>query len=156
MNLGLLIGGLIFDHVRGAMHEYGRFTVPLVGGDLSTYRTLFLVSFLLTLPNLVLMGFMPARGSRSHRGRLKIAASKPKYPGASLGLALAWTIRDAAKDTLRIFSGLWRQPGFYKFLSSWRWRRCCVCHRSQLLTPSQIRHPGAGAGRPNPAGSGPC
>ena len=31
--------------------------------------------------------------------------------------ALGWSVRDTLRETTRIFAGLWRQPGFYKFLA---------------------------------------
>jgi len=46
-----------------------------------------------------------------------ITPAKPKYPGQN-ALSVLWlTIRDTARDTCRIFAGLWQQPGFYKFLA---------------------------------------
>jgi hypothetical protein len=117
MNLGFLFGGLLFDHVREALHEYGRFVVPILGVELSAYRTLFLLSFLLTLPNLLMMGRFLREGVEVTEEGVKIRSAGPKDAGASLGAGLAHTIRNAARETIRIFAGLWRQPGFYKFLS---------------------------------------
>src|SRR5262249_6586029 len=41
MNLGFLAGGYIFDGVRTALGEYGHWRLPVLGWELTTYRTLF-------------------------------------------------------------------------------------------------------------------
>jgi hypothetical protein len=46
-----------------------------------------------------------------------ITPLKPKFPGAGMVKALGLTVGDTARETARIFGGLWRQPGFYKFLA---------------------------------------
>ena len=117
MNVGFLIGGLIFDYVRRGLGEYGHFTLPIFGLDLSTYRMLFLLSFLLTLPNLLIVYFCLRNGVEATDTGVQITTEKPKYPAEALLRAFTWTIRDALHDTVRIFSNLWRQPAFYKFLA---------------------------------------
>jgi MFS family permease len=117
MNVGFLLGAWIFDYVRKDLGEYGRYTVPVLGVQLSTYRTIFLVSFLLTIPNLLVMYFGLRDGVEATDDGVRINPEKPKYPGEGLFRALALTARDAWRDTMRIFAGLWRQPAFYKFLT---------------------------------------
>src|SRR4051812_39395659 len=56
MNLGLLVAGLLFDHVRAGLGEYGG--TEVLGHSLSTYRTLFLVSFALELSILPFIYFL--------------------------------------------------------------------------------------------------
>jgi MFS family permease len=116
MNGGFLIALLIYDYVRQSLGEYGHYTVPVLGVSLSTYRTLFLVSFLLTVPNLLLMYFCLRNGVEATDEGVKITREQPKYTRESMGKALSLTIRDALRDMVRIFAGLWRQPAFYKFL----------------------------------------
>jgi MFS family permease len=117
MNVGILLGNVVFDYVRKDLGEHGLFTVPLVGAQLSTYRTLFLVSTLLTLPNLLLMYFLLRGGVEATDAGVVITPQHPKYLGEHFLRALALMLRDAFRDTVRIFAGLWRQPGFYKFLA---------------------------------------
>lgn len=62
MNMGILLGNVLFDYVRQALGEQGRFLVPGVGAHLSTYRTLFLASVLLSVPNLLLIGLFLRHG----------------------------------------------------------------------------------------------
>ncbi len=117
MNVGFLIGAWIFDYVRKGLGEYGHFTVPVLGVQLSAYRTLFFLSFLVTIPNLVIMYFSLRDGVEATDEGVKITPEKPKYPAERLFKALGLTIRDACRDTVRIFSGLWKQPAFYRFLA---------------------------------------
>jgi MFS family permease len=117
MNVGILLGNVVFDYVRKGLGEHGFFTVPLVGAQLSTYRTLFLVSTLLTLPNLLLMYFLLRGGVEATDAGVVITPQHPKYPGEHFLRALELMLRDTVRDTVRIFAGLWRQPGFYKFLA---------------------------------------
>ncbi len=116
MNAGFGIASFIFDSLREALGEYGRLSLPFLGAELSTYRTLFLASFFLTIPNLLLVYFFLRGGVEATDSGLRVTPEQPKYPGEHLARALALTVRDALRDTARIFAGLWRQPAFYKFL----------------------------------------
>ena len=116
MNVGFFIASWIFDHVRKGLGEYGRLSVPWLGLELSTYRTLFLVSLLLTLPNVLLVYFALRGGVEATDEGVKITPDQPKYADKSVLGALGAMARDALRDTARIFAGLWRQPAFYKFL----------------------------------------
>jgi MFS family permease len=117
MNVGFLIGGLVFDGVRHALGEHGQWTLPGVGLELSTYRVLFLLSFLLTIPNLVLIYFLLREGVEVTDTGVKIAPERVGYPGKSIAAAFGLTVRAALRDTARIFAGLWGQPAFFKFLA---------------------------------------
>ena len=116
MNAGFAVAAWIFDYVRLALGEYGQFRLPLLGLELSTYRTLFLISFLLTLPNFLIIGLWLRGGAEATDEGLKITPEQPRYRGLSLGRALGRMVRDTLRDTFRIFAGLWRQPAFFKFL----------------------------------------
>lgn len=116
MNVGFMIGGFIFDYVRKGLGEYGALTVPWLGLELGTYRTLFLVSFLLTLPNLAVVYFFLRGGVEATDEGVKIVTERPKYTTESLGRAFGLMVRDTLRETARIFAGLWRQPAFFKFL----------------------------------------
>jgi MFS family permease len=109
MNVGFFIGNLIFDFVRQHVGEHGIFAVPILGVELTAYRTLFLVSFLLTIPNLVIFYFFLRDGVEATDEGVKIAAPRASAPG--LG-----AVSDALAGAARIFAGLWRQSVFYKFL----------------------------------------
>ncbi len=117
MNAGFAIAGFIFDYLRQHLGEHGHFAVPFLNLELTTYRTLFLVSFLLTLPNLVLIYLSLRDGVEATDEGVIIAPKGAAYRGTSLGQAFGLMVQNAARDTLRIFAGLWRQPAFYKFLA---------------------------------------
>jgi len=114
MNAGYAIANLLFDLVRKGLGEYGRLAMP-VGGEISTYRTLFLISLLLTIPNLILLQFFFREGVEVTDTGVQLVPPRQKSHGPLLRQAWAST-RDALRETLRIFGGLWRQSGFYKFL----------------------------------------
>lgn len=118
MNLGFFIGGFIFDYVRQTLGEpHGRLELPILGVELTTYRTLFLVSLGIEMLLLPLLYFGLRDGVEATDEGVRITPEKPKYPHERLWRSLELTVRDALRDTVSIFAGLWRQPGFYKFLA---------------------------------------
>jgi hypothetical protein len=117
MNVGYGLAGYVFDFVRQNLGETGRLALPGLGVGLSTYRTVFLVSMLFYIPCLLLIYFWLREGVEATDHGVEIAADKPKYPHARLVEAFGLTVRDTLGATGRIFMGLWRQPGFYKFLA---------------------------------------
>ena len=117
MNVGFAIAGWTFDKVRGGLGEYGHYTVPLLGVELSTYQTLILLGLLFTIPNLLIMYFGLREGVEVTDEGVLIKEEEPKYPGEPFHRAMAFSCRDALKDWARIFSSLWTQPMFYRFLS---------------------------------------
>jgi MFS family permease len=117
MNAGFLIGVLIFDALRAGLGEHGQFKVPGLGLVLSTYRTTLLASMALSVPSLVLIYFWLREGVEATDHGVVITPVTPKYPGKGAWEGFGLTIRDTARDTCRIFAGLWAQPGFYKFLA---------------------------------------
>ncbi len=118
MNMAFLISSLIFDYIRQTVGEpHGAFAVPALGLKLTTYQTLFLVSFVVELTILPLIWFGIREGAEATDDGLKITPETVKYPERGFVESLRLTSRDALRETLRIFSGLWRQAGFYKFLA---------------------------------------
>ena len=116
MNAGFGIAGLIFDYVRKGLGEHGHLALPRLGLELSAYRTLFLISCLLTLPNLVLTYFGLRDGVEATDEGVRFCPKRPKHAQAGVGRAFAQSIRDAGRDSIGIFAGLWRQPVFHCFL----------------------------------------
>jgi MFS family permease len=117
MNAGFYIGAIIFDAMRKGLGEHGHFTVPWLGMELSTYRTTLLASLGLSVPSFLLIYFWLREGVEATDQGVVITPAQPKYPGKNSVGVLGLTIRDTARDTWRIFAGLWKQPGFYKFLA---------------------------------------
>jgi MFS family permease len=117
MNAGFFIGFYIYDALRASLGEHGRFVVPGLGMELSTYRTIFLASLALAVPSLLLTYFWIREGVEATEHGVVITPVQPKYPGLNMFQALGSTVQDTLRDTGRIFMGLWQQPGFYKFLA---------------------------------------
>jgi len=117
MNVGFAIASYVVDKVRGGLGEYGHFTVPFVGVEISTYQSIILLGMLCTLPNLILTWFAMREGIEATDEGVKITPAVTKYQGESF-LGAAWlSSRDAMKDWWRIFGSLWTQPTFYRFLA---------------------------------------
>jgi hypothetical protein len=74
------------------------------------------VSFLLTLPNLVLMYFGLREGVEVTDEGVRIFSGRQEQKQPGMGGALVRVARSSIRDTGRIFAGLWRQSAFYKFL----------------------------------------
>ena len=118
MNLGYLIGDLIFDYLRNAQHgmgEHGRWMVPWLGMELSTYRVLILLSVVFTVPGLLLVWFCLRDGVEMTEEGIKI--TPPKTSGGNSVAAMVKGVKETAAKTWEIFSGLWSQPAIYRFLA---------------------------------------
>ena len=116
MNAGLGLGNVVCDNVREALGEPGSFTVPFLNVHLTTYRTLFLLGCLCTLPNLIVMYLYLRAGIEATDEGVKITPAVSKYPHEAFGRSFFLVLRDAIRDTRRIFAGLWRVPTFHRFL----------------------------------------
>lgn len=121
MNVGFLAASMIFDFVRRDwLGEHGSVRIPLFWTDgfieLSSYRVLFLISLGVQITLVPVMLFGLREGVEATDHGVVITPEQPKYPGVNLVRAFALMVRDTLAETARIFAGLWRQPGFYKFL----------------------------------------
>lgn len=116
MNGGFWLAARVFDWIRRGLGEHGQFTVPILGAHLSTYRTLFLTSFLLSVPNLLLMYFGIREGAEATDEGLKFNRRLAPPAGRS-GFLLWRATNNTLRETGRIFAGLWKQTAFYKFLA---------------------------------------
>ncbi|MCM2322384.1 MAG: MFS transporter [Oligoflexia bacterium] len=116
MNVGFAIAGWAFDYVRGALGEYGTYKVPVIGVELSTYRVLFLLGFLFTIPGFVITLFGLRDGIEVTEEGVKVAKIESKYKGEPILQALWHMVADTARDTARIFVTVWKQPAFHRFL----------------------------------------
>jgi hypothetical protein len=150
MNVGYAIAGWLFDIVRSpdVLGEHGLYVVPLLGIELSTYRTLFLLSFLFTLPGLLIVYFFLRPGVEMTEEGVVIKPEAPKYQGANLIAAFWMMIKGTFKDTVRIFLDVWKQPAFHRFLiflSLLVWVRVVFYHMHYTFPKFGIRELGAGA-----------
>jgi hypothetical protein len=148
MNAGILLGNLVFDHVRRVLGEDGSMMVASLHVKLSTYRTLFLISTFLSVPNLLLIYFCLRDGVEATDEGVKITPARSRGSELGFARALILSARETARDTARIFAGLWRQTGFYKFLaflSLAALLRLVVTHMYYTYPKFGIRELGPGA-----------
>ena len=117
MNIGFAIAGWSFDKVRAVLGEYGHYTVPVVGVQISTYQTIILLGLLFTIPNLLITYFGLRGGLEVTDEGIKITPEVSLYPEKSFLEAFYFSCRDALKGWFKIFSNLWTQPTFYRFLA---------------------------------------
>ncbi len=116
MNVGFLLAGLIFDELRSTLGEYGSYSVPILNWTISTYRTIFLVGFLVTIPGLLFTWLFLRPGVTMTEGGLKIESEKPRYADVNVLVAMYRLVTETARDTIRIFVSVWKEKNFYKFL----------------------------------------
>jgi MFS family permease len=117
MNVAFAIAGWMFDYIRNRMGEYGKIT--LFGGmQLSTYQVLFLWALLFTLIGLVVTRFSLRDGVEATDEGV-IIHTKNEIENADAGSLqlLLDSSRKVLRNTIQIFSSLWREPNFYKFLA---------------------------------------
>ncbi|OGS51745.1 MAG: hypothetical protein A3J79_08115 [Elusimicrobia bacterium RIFOXYB2_FULL_62_6] len=117
MNIGFAVAGWSFDKVRAVLGEYGHYTVPVVGVEISTYQTIILLGLLFTIPNLLITYFGLRGGLEVTDEGVKIIPETSLYPEKSFLGAFYFSCRDAMKGWFKIFSNLWTQPTFYRFLA---------------------------------------
>src|SRR5450759_3250337 len=114
MNVGFLIAARIYDYVRQSLGEHGH--LSLFGLQITTYRTLFLVSLgfeLLLFPAIYFL----RRGAEATDEGVKFTAEPVRYVTGVFWERIWLTIRDSALDTVRLFRKLLSQSGFYRLLA---------------------------------------
>ncbi len=118
MNVGFILAYHLFDGLRQALGEpQGHLTLPWLRLEFTTYRALFLISFLIEAAIFPVAWFGLREGVEATDQGVRIGGDKPRRPRGALGTALSTMARDALTQGARIFSGLWRQRGFYQFLA---------------------------------------
>ncbi len=117
MNLGFTFSGWVFDLVRQRLGEYGTIGIPLIGTQVSTYRFLFILAFLFSIPGMLVSLFAVREGVEATDEGIEIHRQEPKYPGHNVITTLWLMAKDTAKKTVSIFLDVWKQPTFYRFLA---------------------------------------
>jgi MFS family permease len=141
MNFGFLVAGLIFDYLRQHFGEHGVHALPLVGITVSTYQLLFLSSLAIEIVLLPILYFGIREGvSAEDDGSTSSAAplcsncgydlrgaesevcsecGHPRGQKVKRGTIAStlFTIRTAARDTIRNFATLGKQSQFYRLLA---------------------------------------
>jgi hypothetical protein len=115
MNVGSFIAASVFDWVRQGLGEHGRLALPWLGDTITTYRTLFLVSLIIEVTMLPLVWFM-RRGVDVTDEAVTIVPAPPRDAAANVLELLFRSIREGARETLRIFRELFKERGFYRLI----------------------------------------
>ncbi len=115
VNFGSLIAAFLFDGVRGSLGELGHLTLPGLGLELTTYRTLFLVSFGLELLLLPLVWLIRPGVEVTDEG-VRIIPTATKQSGKNFVGNFLDAVAYSGKETVRIFGELFKQSGFYRLL----------------------------------------
>lgn len=116
MNVGFLVTGYLFDLLRQGLGEHGQFTLPLLGITISTYRALFLVSWLIELTLVPLVWWMRPGAEVTDEG-LKLNPAPVTTPSGGMLSAIQTTVAGAMRDTVTLFAGLFKQRSFYRLLA---------------------------------------
>jgi MFS family permease len=114
MNVGFLIAGWLFDRLRKGLGEYGHWN--LAGLHISTYRTVFLASLILEVMLLPLV-YLLREGAEATDEGVKLVPLKPRPSGRTFFQSIGLTVREAARETGRLFATLLGQNGFYRLLA---------------------------------------
>ena len=115
MNVGSFAAAFLFDWVRQGLGERGHLALPWLGTSLTTYRTLFLVSWGIELLLLPVLWFVRSGAEVTDDG-VNIVPRPPRRAGVNLLSSFGRTVRDSARETLRLFNDLFKQQGFYRLL----------------------------------------
>jgi len=116
MNVGFLVAGYLFDFVRKEIGEHGQVVLPMIHVTITTYRALFLVSWVLELSLLPMVWFMRAGADVTDEG-LKIIPVSTAPSSGGIWNALQLTVRNAVTDTVNLFARLFKQRSFYRLLA---------------------------------------
>ena len=116
MNLGFLVSSLLFDSVRQSLGEHGLFTVPIIGVQISTYRTLLLVGLGMEV-SLIPLIYLLRNGAEATDEGLVLHPEKVKQAGLGIWASIAQTIRQTGRDTANVFASLIKQDGFYRLIA---------------------------------------
>lgn len=113
MNVGFAIGGYIFDKVRLIFGEYTINTIPFTELEISTYQIIFLVSFILTIPSLILILGMRDGISINQNGDLEILKLAK---GSNSFVSLYNEIKNTTHNTFSIMRSVFFEKDFWIYL----------------------------------------
>jgi len=117
MNLGFLAANYLYDWVRQGLGEYGHWTLPFFGWHITTYRTLFLVSWIIELLILPAIWFLRDGVNVTDEG-VTIPPHEEHAATPQSRWVAGWEmIKQSANETAGFFVRLVQQAGFYQLLS---------------------------------------
>lgn len=117
MNVAYAIAGWLFDYVRGRLGEYGRWVMPGLHLELSSYRVLYFLAVVVSLLGFAITWLWLRDGvEATDQGVVIRPRERLMGTGHPIHRALG-AVKTTLKKTTDIFSALWKQPNFYKFLA---------------------------------------
>jgi POT family proton-dependent oligopeptide transporter len=116
MNVGWALGGWIFDAVRGGFGEHEMVDVAGTGLKLSTYQIIFVVGFLLTVPQAIIY-LLFRRGVRMTDEKGVVINPRVRSTDAEgRPLTVGGAIAKATRDTIGIFAKVITKKPFWIFI----------------------------------------
>ena len=116
LNVGSFAASFLFDWVRKSLGEHGHLALPWLGTTLTTYRALFLVSWVIELTMFPILWFLRPGAEVTDAG-IKFVPPQVKSAATNLVASVAATVRESAASTVRIFRQLLKETGFYRLLA---------------------------------------
>jgi len=123
MNVGWAIGASIFDGMRGWLGEHELYDFGTALGldlpfsvKLSTYQWIFLLGFLINIPDFIAIVSMRDGVFLDDDGKIKITPYNIIQKGKGFFGALINTIVDAAKQTFTKLASVFKERSFHVFL----------------------------------------
>ena len=114
MNVGFALGGYIFDKVREIFGEHTIQMIPVAGIEISTYQIIFLVSFLITIPSMLLILAMRDGVSLSESG--VISVSQRETNDLNIIQSLFQELKKSSIDTFSIMKTVFLEKAFWTYL----------------------------------------
>ncbi len=117
MNVGYAIAGWLFDFIRTTLGEHGTYVLPLLNMTISTYRSLFVASVLVTIPGLILVYTCMREGVEATDDGVTIEpAADLEYDKGGLLEALYRKSSETIQHTGIIFREVYKHPTFIRFM----------------------------------------
>ena len=114
MNVGFALGGYIFDKVREIFGEHTIQMIPVAGIEISTYQIIFLVSFIITIPSMLLILAMRDGVSLSESGLISV--SQRETNDLNFIKSLFQEIKKSSVDTVSIMKTVFLEKSFWTYL----------------------------------------
>ncbi|HNF27270.1 MAG TPA: MFS transporter, partial [Leptospiraceae bacterium] len=114
MNTGFALGGYIFDKTRSVIGEHSSVKIPLFQINMSTYQIIFAVSFLLSVPTLLLILLMREGVQMKEDG--SIVADTSVSSGKGTFSEILPAVKKTGVDTFIIMKNVFTERPFWVYL----------------------------------------
>ena len=114
MNVGFALGGYIFDKVREVFGEYTMNSIPILNVEISTYQIIFLMSFILSIPSMILILSMRDGVTVGVNGNIEIKTNHQDKSNSIVTMLLE--IRKSFYETILIMKTVFMEKPFWIYL----------------------------------------